>query len=144
MASFIIDFGILFIIIGAVSFVVKILRQPIIIGYILSGFFFSVYFSAKSTIGDQLPVLAEIGITFLLFLMGLEFDLESLTYLGKDLIFGVILQSLAFFAVEFVPAWIFGFGMAESTYLAILFMFSSTLLVAKWLSDKKETATLKG
>ena len=144
MQSFIQDFGILFLVIVAISFLAKLLKQPIIIGYILSGFIFSFFIAGGSSTEEQILLMAELGITFLLFLMGLEFDFQNLKYLGKDIFISTTIQSVIFFAVAFVLASLLGFTTTQSIYLAIIFMFSSTLLVAKWLEDKKETSTLHG
>lgn len=144
MASFIQDFGILFVIIALVSFIIKILRQPIIIGYVLSGLLFSFTLSDNSLTGEQITLLSELGITFLLFLLGLEFDLNNFKYLGKDIILATVFQSVIFSLIVFLIPSLLGFSLRESTYLLILFIFSSTLLVAKWVEDKKETNTLTG
>src|SRR3989344_1644647 len=144
MLTFIQDFGILFIIIAVVCFLIKLIRQPIIIGYVLSGLFFSLFLTGQTSIGQQIISFSELGITFLLFLMGLEFDFKNLRFLGKDLVIVTFIQSVIFFTAGYVPASLLGFGVKESIYVAILFMFSSTLLVAKWVEDKKESATLHG
>jgi len=144
MQSFIQDFGVLFLVIVAISFLAKLLKQPIIIGYIISGFIFSFFITGGSATEEQILLMAELGITFLLFLMGLEFDFNNLKYLGKDIFISTTIQSVIFFAVAFVLASLLGFTSTQSIYLAIIFMFSSTLLVAKWLEDKKETSTLHG
>lgn len=144
MPSFIHDFGILFLVIVAISFLVKILKQPIIIGYIISGFIFSLLIATGSSTEEQILSMAELGITFLLFLMGLEFDFHNLKHLGKDIFIMTGISSIIFFALAFGAAQVIGFGTEESIYLAIIFLFSSTLLVAKWLEDKKEITTLHG
>ena len=142
-ATFIQDFGILFLIIVVVSFLVKVIKQPIIMGYVLAGLIFSLMIKDSSR-GDQIIILSELGITFLLFLMGLEFDLKSLKHLGKDILIATLQQSIVFFGVAFGLALAFKFSITESVYIGILFMFSSTLLVAKWIDDKKENNTLYG
>jgi len=141
--SFITDFAVLFLVVAAISFSIKLIKQPIIIGYIISGFIFSFFIGADAA-GSQIMSMAELGITFLLFLMGLEFSLSSLKYLGKDIFIATLLQTIALFFVAFVPSKLLGFNANESIYLAILFMFSSTLLVAKWVEDRKETSSLHG
>ncbi len=144
MQSFIQDFGLLFLVIVVISFLVKLVKQPIIIGYIISGFIFSFLIAGGRVTEEQIILMSELGITFLLFLMGLEFDFNNLKHLGKDILISTTLQSIIFFAAAFPLALLLGFNPRESVYLAILFMFSSTLLVAKWLEDKKETSTLHG
>ncbi len=144
MITFIEDFGVLLLIIVGVSFLVKLIKQPIIVGYVLSGLLFSYILGSQIGSGELIIVMSELGITFLLFLMGLEFDLGSLRYLGKDIILSIIPQSVIFFLLPFILSGFFGFTFIERIYLSLLFMFSSTLLVAKWLEDTKETTTLHG
>jgi len=141
--SFINDFAILFLVVAGISLLIKLIRQPIIIAYIVSGFIFSLLIKTSSA-GSQIISLSELGITFLLFLMGLEFSLGSLKYLGRDIFISTTLQSILFFSIGFASAFLLGFSINESTYLAILFMFSSTLLVAKLVEDRKETSSLHG
>jgi Kef-type K+ transport system membrane component KefB/Trk K+ transport system NAD-binding subunit len=144
MLSFIQTFGILLITITILSFIVKLLKQPIIIGYVLSGLAFSFFFLEDSGVHEQVIIFSEIGITFLLFFMGLEFDFKSLKFLRKDIFIATLWQSIIFFAMAFGIASFFGFTLIEKVYLSVLFMFSSTLLVAKWVADKKEMTSLHG
>lgn len=142
--GFVASFGILFLVIVLISLIVKLLKQPIIIGYVLSGILFSVFLLKDAGYGEQVITLSELGITFLLFLMGLEFDLKSLRFLGKDILVACFLQSAVFFGAAYGLSSLFGFSVIEKVYLSVLFMFGSTLLVAKWVEDKKESATLHG
>lgn len=145
MLSFILEFSVLFIVIVIVSFLVKLMKQPIIIGYVISGLLFSMYAVKKGFGNEQvLLILSELGITFLLFLMGLEFNFKNIKYLGKDLLIATSLQTAVFFAIAFILAKLLYFNTLECIYLSVLFLFSSTLLVAKWVDDKKETDTLHG
>lgn len=141
--DFIQVFGFLFLIIVILSFFTKLIKQPIIIGYVLSGILFSLL-QTNTVDRDIIIIMSELGITFLLFLMGLEFDLKSLKYLGKDILISSLFQSLILFAIAFGLSSLFGFSWLERVYLSVLFLFSSTLLVANWLADKKETNTLHG
>lgn len=145
MSSFILEFSVLFIVIVIVSFLVKLMKQPIIIGYVISGLLFSMYAVKKGFGNEQvLLILSELGITFLLFLMGLEFSFKNIKYLGKDILIATSLQTAVFFAIAFILAKLLYFNTLECIYLSVLFLFSSTLLVAKWVDDKKETDTLHG
>lgn len=145
MLSPILEFSIFFIVVVIVSFFVKLIKQPIIIGYVLSGIVFSLFFIKKGYNNEQIPLLLlELGIAFLLFFIGLEFNFKNIKYLGKDLVIATSLQTAVFFAIAFACAKLMRFGTLESIYLSILFLFSSTLLVAKWVEDKKETDTLHG
>ncbi|MBI5388773.1 cation:proton antiporter [Candidatus Woesearchaeota archaeon] len=138
------QFGILLLVIVAISFLIKYFKQPIIMGYVLAGLLFATFGAYYKVQSETIQTMSELGITFLLFLIGLEFDLKSLKYLGKDIFYSLVLQSLVFFLIPLWVGKLFGFTIMESVYIGILFMFSSTLLVAKWLEDKKETSTLHG
>ncbi|HII17502.1 TPA: hypothetical protein HA361_06320 [Candidatus Woesearchaeota archaeon] len=144
MLTFIHGFSILFIIIALIALLIKVVKQPIIIAYVIAGFLFSFFITGNTGTGEQILIMAELGITFLLFLMGIEFNFHQLKYMGRDIIIATTLQSVIFFMVAMLPPLLLGFGTLESIYFAVLFMFSSTLLVAKWVEDKKETSTLHG
>ncbi|MBI2138153.1 cation:proton antiporter [Candidatus Woesearchaeota archaeon] len=144
MLPFILQFGILFLTIVLVSFLIKGLRQPIIIGYVFSGFVFSFFMKSINLDANAIYMFSELGITFLLFLMGLEFDLRSLKYLGKDIAISTLIQSAVFFGAAFGAASLFPLSLMQKIFFSILFMFSSTLLVAKWLEDRKESTLLQG
>ena len=104
-ASFLTDFGILFLLVVFLSLIVKVFKQPIIIGYVLSGFLFTFVLDISGFNEDLVLVLAELGITFLLFFMGLEFDLHSLKYFGKEILIATFVQSILFFLI--VIFWLF-------------------------------------
>src|SRR3989344_2662096 len=142
--NFLETFGILLLFVVTISFIIKLLRQPIILGYILSGFLFSLFLISDSINTEYILALSEVGVTLLLFLMGLEFNLKSLNELGKDVIVSSIIQSIVYFLVAFGLSLLFGFTVFESVYLGIFFMFASTLVATKWLEDKKDLLTLHG
>lgn len=144
MVSFIQEFALLFLVIVGLSVAVKLIRQPIIIAYVIAGFLFSFSFAKDGFDTEQIIILSELGIVFMLFLMGLEFDLKSLRFIGKDIFFTTALQSAMFFIIAYIFALPFGFTHIQRVYLSFLFMFSSTLFVAKWLEDKHETSSLHG
>ena len=143
MVSFIESFGMLFLIIVLISLIIKLLKQPIIIAYVLAGLTFSLFVVSKDIDTRLLLDLSEIGITFLLFFMGLEFDFKSLKYMGKDILLSTSLQSIAFFGIGFFLTSLFNFPLTEKIYLSILFMFSSTLLVAKLKTRKNLQAFME-
>ncbi len=144
MLPFIQEFGILFLIIVVISFIIVRMKQPMVLGFVLAGLLFSFFITKGSASEEQIIILSELGITFLLFLMGLEFDLKGLKHMGKDIVIATLLQSVIFFLLALGPALLLGFSLIESIYLSFLFMFSSTLLVVKILENKKETTTLRG
>ncbi len=135
--------GLLLLIIALFSLGVKILRQPIIIGYVLSGMLFSFLFLDNS-ISEIVLLFGELGIIFLLFAMGIEFDIKNLKTFGKGIFIACFLQSTLFLAIGFGVSQLFSLSLLESLYIGIVFMFSSTLLVVKLLEDRFETLSLHG
>ena len=135
--------GLLILVITLFSLGVKVLRQPIIIGYVASGILFSL-FLVDNSISEIVLLFGELGILFLLFVMGIEFDIRNVKVFGKNIFISSFFQSLIFFIVGFGVAKLFTLSNIESVYVGIVFMFSSTLLVAKLLEDKKETQSLHG
>ena len=144
MTDFIQAFGLLIIVIVCIAFLTKIIKQPIIIGYVLAGLLFSYFFASDESIRTLIEQLSTIGITLLLFLMGFEFDFRIFKSLGRDLLiltFGQCAVLLVIGAAILSP---FHFTPLELIYLTLAFSISSTLLVAKWIEDKKETNVLYG
>lgn len=144
MSEFIAAFGLLIIIIVSIAFLTKMLRQPIIVGYVLSGLLFSYLFSANEGVHDQITLLSLIGITLLLFLMGFEFDFRMFRAIGKDLTLLALLQTVGLAIVGLSLTLLFPYTMMERIYLSIAFVLSSTLISAKNIENKKETGSLHG
>lgn len=145
MQDFITNFGLLFLVIVAFSLVTKLFRQPIILGYVLSGVLFSFFAFTAGFDTEIIAVFGTLGITFLLFLIGLEFDLKGIVHFGKDVLLSTLLQAVVFFIFAYLLTLFFPFTVFERVYLSVLASLgASTLLVGKWLEDKKETSTLHG
>jgi len=144
MIDFIQAFGLLLIIITCISFLTLLLKQPIIIGYVLAGLSFSFFFSGDVGISSQIGILASIGITLLLFLMGFEFDFKQFRSLGKDIAILTGAQSIILIIISIALTSFLPFTLMERIYIAIAFTLTSTILIAKWIEDKKETASMYG
>jgi Kef-type K+ transport system membrane component KefB len=129
--------------------VARLLRQPLLLGYIAGGVLLSSQMGfGLITNAASIELIAEIGLILLLFIIGLEIDLRELRRLGRSMLaLGVgqflinSLLGLAFFA------WL-GYRVAEGrfdlVYLAIVISLSSTLIVVKLLREKFELKILSG
>ncbi len=123
---------------------IKILRQPAIIGYILSGvlagpFVFNVIESTAT-----LSVFSQIGIVLLLFLVGLNLNPNVIREVGKIALITGLGQVVFTTSLGFLIAKAFGFSTISSLYVAIALAFSSTIIIMKLLSDKRELDSLYG
>ncbi len=129
---------------AGVGFVGLLLRQPLIVSFIAVGMLAgpSVLDIARSD--QQIDLLAELGIAILLFLVGLKLDFNLVRTLGPvSLVTG--LGQVAFTTVfGFLIALALGLDPLTATYVAIALTFSSTIIIVKLLSDKREIDSLHG
>jgi Kef-type K+ transport system membrane component KefB len=129
--------------------VARLLRQPLLLGYIAGGVLLSPRIGfGLVTSNENIDLISEIGLILLLFIIGLEIDVRELRRLGRAMLgLGVgqfvinVLLGLAFFG------WLgygWGGGNFDLLYLAIVTSLSSTLIVVKLLRDKFELKVLSG
>ena len=123
-------------------------RQPLIIGYIAGGVALGGHLGLGLVTDEHsIEAISEIGLIFLLFIIGLEIQVPRLLQAGRTIVVAGLLQfplcvALAWWAMGSVGAP--GSGKFDGLYLAIAFSLSSTLIVVKLLVDKLEIATLAG
>ena len=125
------------------GFVVLRLKLPLVVAYLLAGvsLSFVAFFDPHSPV---LEVLPEIGIAFVLFLIGMELDLREIKSLGKPIIFSSIGQIAVSTFAGFAIARLLGFNPTESVYLGLGLSFSSTVVVIKLLLEKHDLTSLYG
>ena len=130
-------------IIGALfASIAKFLKQPLIPAYILAGVVLGPPLLNIIGKGELLDVLAEFGIAFLLFLVGIELDIRKLLKTGKvALSIGTIQMVFAIGGGYFLTRAL-GFESADALFLSIALGFSSTIVILKILGERKETHTL--
>ncbi|MBI2268491.1 MAG: cation:proton antiporter [Candidatus Blackburnbacteria bacterium] len=128
---------------AVIGYAVKTLRLPLIVAYLLTGVLFSVWrvFDLSSS---SLMVFPEIGIAFVLFLIGMEMDWKEIKNLGKPIIVSALVQILLSSITGFGVASLLGFTQAESLFLGFGLAFSSTIVVVKLLLEKKDLSSLYG
>lgn len=129
---------------GVLSLVLHFLKQPTILAYILTGLVIGPLGAFSLHEPEILHALSQIGITLLLFMVGLELDLGQLKKIGWRSAVAGIAQVVftATFGV-LIGLWM-GFSLVSSVYIAVALTFSSTIIVVKLLTEKKELQTLYG
>lgn len=135
----------LVIVLGAiVSLIMRMLRQPLIMGYILTGILVGP--TVLHLIGDKqtFETFSEIGIALLLFIVGLGLNTNVFKSLGKVALTTAISILLAVGTLGFIAAQLLGFANGESLILGLALFFSSTIIILKVLTDKKELGRLYG
>ncbi|CAN5748222.1 cation:proton antiporter [soil metagenome] len=124
--------------------VLRRLHQPLIVAYIAVG-----VVAGPSVLGlvrssDEIDLLAQIGVALLLFIVGLKLDLRLITTLGPVALITGVVQIVLTGAGGFAIATVLGFEAAEALYIALGLTFSSTIIVVKLLSDRREIDALHG
>ncbi len=128
-------------ILGAIG---QFLRQPLIVMFIALGVLVgpSVLDIIKSK--ENIHLLAEIGIAVLLFIVGLKLDLRIIKSVGKIALMTGLGQVIFTSLFGYLIGLGLGFSSLHSFYIAVALTFSSTIIIVKLLSDKKEVDSLHG
>lgn len=139
-----IEIGLILAVATAVSILMRMLRQPLIVGYILSGVIVGPYALNIISSTEYIELFSKLGIAILLFVVGLSLKPDVIREVGKvSLITGlgqVIFTSL----LGFLIMRMLGFDLVSSIYSAIALTFSSTIIILKLLSDKGDMGKLYG
>ena len=138
------DIGTIIIAATLLAFIAKLFKQPLIPAYIIAGILLGPL--GLSIIHDlaSIKVLAELGVAFLLFIVGLEFSIRRLKSIGGMASVVGVLQATTLFTVGFLVAGLFGLSTIASIYVGLIIAFSSTMVVIKLLADKEQLDTLHG
>lgn len=142
MGNIFLDLTLIICIAAFLSLVFRFFKQPEILAYILTGILIASFHFFTSSGEDILHSLSQVGVTLLLFMVGLEIRVSELMSLGKALIITSIGQVLGTFVLGFLISSFFGFNILTSFYVATALTFSSTIIVVKLLSDQRELHSL--
>ena len=126
------------------GFIGLLLRQPMIVSFIAVG-----VLAGPSALGivqshENIDLLAELGIAVLLFLVGLKLDLKLIRTLGAVSLATGLGQVMFTALIGFFIGLALGLDTITSLYVAVALTFSSTIIIVKLLSDKKEVDSLHG
>lgn len=126
------------------GFLAKLLRQPLIVGYLFAGFVLSILQVFGSEQRPLLEDLSVFGVTFLLFLVGLEMKIRELPTVGKVALLTGVGQIVFTSVIGYFIAQLLGFDSIASLYIAVALTFSSTIIVVQLLSEKHDIQSLYG
>jgi Kef-type K+ transport system membrane component KefB len=123
-------------------------RQPLILAYLIAGFIIGPFGMGWVKSRESINVISELGLIFMLFMIGLEIDLKKIVRAGKVILFaaggqligGVLLGILFFIGIGLSM----GSGHFDALYLCIACALSSTVIIVKVLYEKRELDTLPG
>lgn len=120
------------------------LRQPLIVAFILVGILIGPALLNLISAESEIELLAEIGVTVLLFVVGLKLDMHLVRHLGPV----ALATGLGQLTFTIIFGFLIGLGLGmdwvKATYVAVALTFSSTIIIVKLLSDKREIDSLHG
>lgn len=126
----------------------QLVRQPAILAYLVGGFVIGPAVLEWVTDQDSISTISELGLIFLLFMIGLEIDLKKIVSAGRSItvtaasqILGGVIVGVVVFRLLGIPL---GRGGWDALYLAVAAAMSSTVIIVKILYDKRELDTLPG
>jgi len=128
----------LILVLGAIATVIfKMLKQPIVLGYIVAGFLASPHFALLPSVvvEGNIEFWAQIGIIVLLFSLGLEFSFKKLIDVGGSAIVTALIIVLGMMSLGFVVGKYLGYGLVNSVFLGGMISMSSTTIIIKALTD---------
>ncbi len=120
------------------------LRQPAIVGYILTGIVLGPTGFGLVTSTESITVLAELGVIMLLFLIGMEISLRAFVLVLRPALITALAQIAIAVAVTFGFRFLLGWTVAEATVLAFIVALSSTAVAMKMLEEIGELRTHTG
>ncbi|MBQ3920964.1 MAG: cation:proton antiporter, partial [Firmicutes bacterium] len=131
------DMMLVLVVAGIMTLLCKKLKQPLIIGYILAGFLVGPVVRFIPTLGDaeNIETLAEIGVIFMMFSLGLEFDLHKMAKAGLSAIISAVVQVLGMAVIGYVLGLILGWGNLNGMFLGGMLGMSSTIITIKAIED---------
>ena len=116
---FVVDLALILSVASIAAVILKKLKQPVVLGYIVAGFLISPNFTLLPTVVSQedITVWANIGVIFLMFGLGLEFNLNKIAEVGKSAIITAITVVTAMVSIGYFTGQILGWSSMTSILL---------------------------
>lgn len=138
------EFALLLAAAGVLGLVAHWLKQPLIIAFITVGILVGPAGLEWVTIGSEIELLSKVGIALLLFTVGLKLDLHVIRTMGPVSLATGLGQVLFTSVIGYGLCLSLGMSHLSSIYTAVALTFSSTIIIVKLLSDKREIDSLHG
>lgn len=122
----------------------QLLRQPLIVAFIVVGILLGPSVSGIVTHSPEIELFASLGIAVLLFVVGLKLDLHIIRTVGPVALASGLGQVVFTSVVGYSIALLLGMSHVTAIYVAVALTFSSTIIIVKLLSDKREVNSLHG
>ena len=142
--SLLLDIGAAIVAATLLAYAARLARQPLLLAYIGAGLLIGP--PGLGIIHDDRSIaeLSELGLAFLMFMVGLEIDLKKLASSGRVSAPVAVAQVVLCALLAYAAVELLGFHGLPALYLGVASAFSSTMIVVKLLSDKSELDTVEG
>lgn len=137
--SFIQDLAVIMLVAGVVTILFHRFKQPVVLGYIVAGFIIGPHTPPFGLIHDEdtIKTLAELGVIFLMFCLGLEFSLRKLFKVGATAFIAAFLEIILMIWIGYEIGQWFDWNTMDSLFLGAILAISSTTIIVKALNDLK-------
>lgn len=139
-----IELSLILVLATVIALVMRSLRQPLIVGYIITGIVVGPYVLNLLHSQEEMELFSKIGISILLFIVGLTLNPDIAREVGKTSFVTGVGQVAFTSIVGFFIIRILGFDISASLYIAVALTFSSTIIILKLLTDRGDTEKLYG
>lgn len=139
-----VELSIVLVVVAVVSVIMRILKQPLILGYILTGILVGPLLLDVIHAKEAFEGFSEIGIALLLFIIGLGMNAGVIKSLGKVSITTAAAIFTAVGGLGVLVSYLLGFDITTALVVGVALFFSSTIVILKVLSDKREISRLHG
>jgi Kef-type K+ transport system membrane component KefB len=136
--TFFAEMSLLLLVTALTAFIMHRIKQPLVIAYILAGIIAGPQFFNWLKSSHELEIFAEAGIVFLLFIVGIHLNPTVIKEVGKIALITGLGQILFTSAIGMAIALALGFATGQALYIAIALTFSSTIIIMKLISDKRD------
>lgn len=132
------DLAVVMIAAGLATILFRQLKQPVVLGYILAGVIIGPHTPPFTFIGDEktIETLAELGVIFLMFSLGLEFSLRKLKEVGSTAVVAASLEIFIMIWAGYGLGQLFGWSQMNSIFLGAILSISSTTIIIKALEGR--------
>ena len=137
--SFIQDLAVIMLVAGVVTILFHRFKQPVVLGYIVAGFIIGPHTPPFGLIHDEgtIKTLAELGVIFLMFCLGLEFSLRKLFKVGATAFIAAFMEIILMIWIGYEIGQWFDWNTMDSLFLGAILAISSTTIIVKALNDLK-------
>ena len=137
MPPLFLDLAIILVTAGVTTVIFKWLKQPLVLGYLVAGFFIGPYFPWFPAITDatDIHVWSDIGIVFLMFALGLEFSIKKLKKVGSTGAITALTELLLMFTIGNTVGHLLGWSQMDCIFLGCMLSISSTTIIIKSFDD---------